>query len=242
MSQVYIQDYLHTQGLKLPLEEVQIAYATLGAVFNLAEVKDLPENLWQAQGHGFDATAFLDESADNNAFLRAVYAVLDTTMHRFPAKVALYMTAERQAVEFDVEAIEAAEAEPVILQRLWHNQFTLPASLNHEQHGHLLAHRAAQTGWAYVVEDAQHWLRIQELTEDECRLGFSQLLLPLCAPSGAVLGLLYVSSPEAHAFDASAQAWWVAACLTLADALYHHFPTAWWGQQDENNDDLPTGN
>ena len=231
MSQVYIQDYLHTQGLKLPLEEVQIAYATLGAVFNLAEVKDLPGNLWQDRAHNVDAVAFMPESDDNHVFLRAVYAVLDTTLHRFPAKVALYMAAEQAA----------AKAEPVCLQRIWHNQFTLPAELNQE-HAHLLAHRAAQTGWAYVIEDAQHWLRINELSEDECRLGFSQMLLPLCAPTGAVLGVLYVSSPEAHAFAEEAQVWWVAACLTLADALFHHFPATWWGQQDENDDDIPTGN
>ena len=114
MSQALIQDYLHTQGLKLPLEAVQIAYATLGAVFNLAEVKDLPSNLWQDTAHNVDAISFLPESDDNQAFLRAVYAVLDTTLHRFPAKVALYMAAEQTA----------AKAEPVCLQRIWHNQFT----------------------------------------------------------------------------------------------------------------------
>ena len=233
MSKVLIQDYLHTQGLKLPLETVQIAYATLGAVFNLAEVKDLPSNLWLDTAHNVDAITFLPESDDNQAFLRAVYAVLDTTLHRFPAKVALYMAAEQ------TEA--TVEAQPVCLQRIWHNQFTLPQVLNQE-HAHLLAHRAAQTGWAYVIEDAQHWLRINEICEDECRLGFSQMLLPLCAPTGAVLGVLYVSSPEAHAFAEEAQAWWVAACLTLADALFHHFPAKWWGQQDENDDDIPTGN
>ena len=233
MSQALIQDYLHTQGLKLPLETVQIAYATLGAVFNLAEGKDLPSNLWQDTAHNVDAISFLPENDDNQAFLRAVYAVLDTTLHRFPAKVALYMAAEQ------TEA--TVEAQPVCLQRIWHNQFTLPQVLNQE-HAHLLAHRAAQTGWAYVIEDAQHWLRINELSEDECRLGFSQMLLPLCAPTGAVLGVLYVSSPEAHAFAEEAQAWWVAACLTLADALFHHFPATWWGQQDENDDDIPTGN
>ena len=233
MSKALIQDYLHTQGLKLPLETVQIAYATLGAVFNLAEVKDLPNNLWQDTAHNVDAISFLPENDDNQAFLRAVYAVLDTSLHRFPAKVALYMAAEQ------TEA--TAEAQPVCLQRIWHNQFTLPQVLNQE-HAHLLAHRAAQTGWAYVIEDAQHWLRINELSEDECRLGFSQMLLPLCAPTGAVLGVLYVSSPEAHAFAEEAQAWWVAACLTLADALFHHFPATWWGQPDENDDDIPTGN
>ena len=233
MSKALIQDYLNTQGLKLPLEAVQIAYATLGAVFNLAEVKDLPSNLWLDTAHNVDAITFLPESDDNQAFLHAVYAVLDTTLHRFPAKVALYMAAEQ------TEA--AAEAQPVSLQRIWHNQFTLPQILSQE-HVHLLAHRAAQTGWAYVIEDAQHWLRMGELSEDECRLGFSQLLLPLCAPTGAVLGVLYVSSPEAHAFAEEAQAWWVAACLTLADALFHHFPATWWGQQDENDDDIPTGN
>ena len=233
MSKALIQDYLNTQGLKLPLEAVQIAYATLGAVFNLAEVKDLPSNLWLDTAHNVDAITFLPESDDNQAFLHAVYAVLDTTLHRFPAKVALYMAAEQ------TEAV--AEAQPVDLQRIWHNQFTLPAVLNQE-HAHLLAHRAAQTGWAYVIEDAQHWLRMGELSEDECRLGFSQMLLPLCAPTGAVLGVLYVSSPEAHAFAEEAQAWWVAACLTLADALFHHFPATWWGQQDENDDDIPTGN
>ena len=233
MSKALIQDYLNTQGLKLPLEAVQIAYATLGAVFNLAEVKDLPSNLWLDTAHNVDAITFLPESDDNQAFLHAVYAVLDTTLHRFPAKVALYMAAE--------QAEAAAEAQPVCLQRIWHNQFTLPAVLNQE-HTHLLAHRAAQTGWAYVIEDAQHWLRMGELSEDECRLGFSQLLLPLCAPTGAVLGVLYVSSLEAHAFAEEAQVWWVAACLTLADALFHHFPATWWGQQDENDDDIPTGN
>ena len=233
MSKALIQDYLNTQGLKLPLEAVQIAYATLGAVFNLAEVKDLPSNLWLDTAHNVDAITFLPESDDNQAFLHAVYAVLDTTLHRFPAKVALYMAVEQ------TEAV--AEAQPVDLQRIWHNQFTLPAVLNQE-HAHLLAHRAAQTGWAYVIEDAQHWLRMGELSEGECRLGFSQLLLPLCAPTGAVLGVLYVSSPEAHAFAEEAQAWWVAACLTLADALFHHFPATWWGQPDENDDDIPTGN
>mgnify|MGYP000287578086 CR=1 FL=1 len=30
--------------------------------------------------------------------------------------------------------------------------------------------------------------------------------------------------------------------MTLADALFHHFPATWWGQQDENDDDIPTGN
>jgi hypothetical protein len=46
-----------------------------------------------------DAVSFLPEDMDNDAFLRAVYAVLDTTLHRFPAKVALYMAAEQAEAE-----------------------------------------------------------------------------------------------------------------------------------------------
>lgn len=228
MSKTLIQDYLNTQGLRLPVEMVQVAYLTLGAVFNVAEVDNLPTNLWQDPSVGFDATSFLNESVDANQLLRSVYAVLDSTLERFPAKVAFYMTADR-AVHTELA-----------LQRVWHNQVNLPATLQAAEHGHLQLYRAAETGWGRLIDNGQHWWQMGEISEAESHLGWSQMLLPVCAPTGAVLGMLCVTSPEAHAFDDDAKAWWVAASLVLADAVYNFFPPTWWEQED--NDDIPTGN
>lgn len=227
MSQTTVKDYLNTQGLRLPIESVQMAYLTLSAVYNVAQVESLPDNLWAASEYGFDATKWLPETPENNAFLRSVFAVLDSCLERFPAHVAVYAQADARREPVDM----------LRLERIWHQAPRLPTHLNADEHGDTLAHRCAQTGWAYVVEDAQIWFAKQELNEAERRLGSSQLVLPLCSMSGRVLGVLYVTSPEAHAWSEDAQVWWVAAALVLADALYTHFPTEWWGTKDE--DDLP---
>lgn len=212
MSQNSIKDYLRTQGVKLPIEMVQVAYLTLGTVYNVAEVKDLPQNLWQDTNHDFDAISVLTQSGIHNDFLRSVYAVLDSTFQRYPAKVALYVV--------------QPEVEGLVLNRFWHNGMSMPQSLNADEHGQWLLHRVAQTGWGQLIEDAQRWVNIDEMNVEESHLGLSQMLWPLTTPSGAVLGVLYVTSPEAAAFDENAQAWWLGAALTVADALYNVFPPA----------------
>lgn len=209
MSKKLIKDYLNTQGVKLPLEMVQVAYLTLGTVYNVAEVKDLPQNLWQDTSHDFDAVSVLEQSGIHNDFLRSVYAVLDSTFQRYPAKVALY------AVQ--------PQAEGLVLNRFWHNGMDMPPSLNAAEHEQWLLHRVAQTGWGQLIENAKRWVDIDEMSAAESHLGLSQMLWPLTTPNGAVLGVLYVTSPEATAFDEDAQAWWLGAALTIADALYNVF-------------------
>lgn len=220
MSKAVVTDYLNTQGLRLSVDLVQVAYMTLNAVYNVAEVESLPKDLWQDAAEEFSATAFLEQNLDHDRFLRQVYAVLDSTLSRYPAKVALYLKSD------------VAEGAVLGLQRVWHNQFTLSSDLNETEHAHLAIVRAAQTGWSQFIEHAQQWVHLGELTEQESKLGFSQMLLPLCAPTGVVLGVLYVTSPEANAFDEEAQSWWVAASLTLADALYQFFPSSRWSIEE----------
>ena len=218
MSKSLIKDYLNTQGIKLPLEMVQVAYLTLGTVYNVAQVKSLPQNLWQDTKHDFDAVHVLEQSGVHNQFLRSVYAVLDTTFERYPAKVSLF------AVQPDVEGLH--------LNRFWHNGMNTPKQVHAGEHENTLLHRVAQTGWAQIIDDAQRWVNVGDMTAEESHLGLSQMLWPLTAPSGAVLGVLYVASPEAAAFDEDAQAWWLGAALTVADALYNVFAPLDEGLED----------
>ena len=221
MSRALIEDYLNTQGMRLSIEAVQIAYLTLGTVYQMAKPDNLPENLWQSDDqHAFEAVKVLPQTPENDALLRSVYAVLDSVFERFPAKVAWYVL--------------QPQSEVLQMHRYWHNACPLPASLQEGGSQDDLLHRVAQTGWAQVIDDAKRWVDLGQMTQAQSHVGLSQMWWPLTAPSGAVLGVLSVSSPEASAFDEQAQAWWLAAALTVADALYSVLPSE-NGKEDESD-------
>ncbi|KLT71940.1 hypothetical protein PL75_10940, partial [Neisseria arctica] len=78
-----------------------------------------------------------------------------------------------------------------------------------------LSCRTAGTGWLNVVNDMQNWFEFGEVEGDHHRC-MSQMVLPVCAESGKVLGVVQVDCAQKNAVDNAVQTDWVALAVVLA--------------------------
>lgn len=87
MSTALIQDYLRTQGLKLPAEAVQIAMLTAGSVMAAGKAEIEPEILWY---RGADGTLeqHLPRNEAHHARLRQIFMALDSAYTASPCRSA----------------------------------------------------------------------------------------------------------------------------------------------------------
>ena len=204
MSTALIQDYLRTQGLKLPLEAVQIAMLTAGSVMAAGKAEIEPEILWY---RGADSTLeqHLPRNEAHHARLRQIFMALYSTYTASPCRsAAVYLLHTPGSLLHLV-----AQGEP--LEKLLAVEQDLEAA--HTAH---LATRSAQTGWLNQIDDVAQWL--QNLAGSRHRPG-SQLAVPVCAENGRVLGVVYLEHDHTAAFDEAAQSIWVGLALALAEPL-----------------------
>ncbi|WP_225748176.1 GAF domain-containing protein [Eikenella sp. Marseille-P7795] len=206
MSAELIQDYLQTQGLKLPLEAVQIAMLTAGSVMAGGRAEIEPEILWYRDTEAALAD-HLPRTEARHALLRQIFMALDSAYSASPCRsAAVYLLpAPGKLVQL------TAQGEP--LEKL------LPAEQDLEavQIAHLAA-RSAQTGWLNQIHNVAQWLQNGDLAGSRHRPG-SQLAVPVCAPNGRVLGVVYLEHGQTDAFDESAQSRWIGLALALAEPL-----------------------
>ena len=204
-----IRDYLQTQGLHLPEEVVHIPYLAACTVMNAGHASIDRSVLWYGDG----ATALshhIEANPQNEALLKQIFMALDSTFSR-----------EGKAQSATVYALMPSENNGLHLIRLAQQGKPLEQRLAaDEHHGRLhLPVRTAQTGWLNLADDTAAWLAQGELEGAHHSRNGSQMSLPVCTDSGAVLGVVHVEYPEKNMPNEAAQAEWVALALALAQPL-----------------------
>ncbi len=205
MSAALIRDYLLTQGLKLPVEDIQVALLAAQTVMAGGQASIEPQILWPQQV-GFSLADHLPPSPEHSEVLRQIFMALDSFAEQQPAaSVAVYLLQERQLLRLCAQghALEALLA-------------VHPAD-DSTQIAHLAA-RSAQTGWLNQIDDVQAWLDNGDLGGSRHRPG-SQLAIPVALESGRVLGVLYAEDGRTAAFSAAALSHWSGLALALAEPL-----------------------
>ncbi|MDO5058843.1 MAG: hypothetical protein Q4D82_02740, partial [Neisseria sp.] len=77
---------------------------------------------------------------------------------------------------------------------------------------------SAHTGWLNLVNDVAKWNADGELPQADARCA-GVMTLPVCLPSGRVVGVVSVEADKVGAFDEEAQAAWVGVALALIEPL-----------------------
>lgn len=206
MSDLSVRDYLQTQGLKLVEDEVRVAQVAAQAVMasgNAAVERDI---LWYANDDVILAE-HISENEPNEMALKQVFMALDSAFERTPVKsVSVYALIAEEAAYL----VRLAQQGEVIEQKM---------RVDEANGRFYLAARSAQTGWLNLVDDVERWLAQEELDGVHNIRAASQMSLPVCLPSGRVLGVLHVEAERKSAFDDEAQAGWVGLALALVEPL-----------------------
>lgn len=211
MSILLIKDYLQTQGMRLPEEEVRIAHLAAQTVMNAGQAAIEHQVLWY-ENHDMALSDHIKPGAENEKWLKQVFMALDSVFSRAkptPQSAAAYLlmpsekegqlslvslTAQGQAVESKLDVTE-------------------------ENSDSSLAVRTAQTGWSNIAADIPYWLEQEALHGDHNLRCNSQLTLPVATENGTVLGIVHVEYAEKDVLDDSVQTDWVALALALIDPL-----------------------
>lgn len=207
MSETPIQDYLHTQGLKLPKEDVYTAYLAAASVIQSGQAEIERGILWYEQPEN-KLTDYFADNEKNHTVLKQIFMALDSSWTRTAAPICS-------------ATVYAALPEQKKLVRLaqqgWPLEQALP--LTEEAAGLYLASRTAQSGWLNLAEDIRHWLEQGDLAGGRNLRDGSQMSLPICLDNGRILGVIHLESRQKNAFGEASQAVWVALALALAEPL-----------------------
>lgn len=206
MARVMIQDYLRTQGLRLSLDEVQMAYLAAQTVMNMGKAEIDRSVLWYEQDETVLAN-HIEPTEDNETLLKQMFMALDSVLEqvgRVQSAVIYGVLPEQQL------ALRLVQQGQVIEQKLLIDESTV---------NHYLVSRTAQNGWLNWVEDVAHWLAQGEIVGEHHRRCQSQMTLPIHLSNGKVLGVLHLEAAERAAWDAEAQAAWVGLALALVEPL-----------------------
>lgn len=203
-----IRDYLQTQGLKLPQDEVRVACMAVQTVMNIGKASIERAILWP-QGEGWALADAFEVNEANERLLRQIFMALDSVYSRQPdvKSAAVYV---KQPLNNGARLLRVtAQGEP--LEAVW--------LLNDETAAVSLAARTALSGWLNVADDTARWLALGELSGARNELCGSQISAPVCMENGAVLGVVQVEYPEAGQTGEAAQTDWTALAVALAEPM-----------------------
>lgn len=195
MAMTQIRDYLQTQGIRLPEDEIHMAMLAAQAVMQhpAAIEKNL---LWPPH-----LTTALPHNTTSNETLRQLFLAVDAAWSRQPnASLQLYLKHQTQLLRLNgrgrTHADCLAAGNPATLQ-------SDCQIANENQTCDHPATRAAQTGWLYHIENIGYWQQHENLTGNWLPDNPSGSLLaaPIYGDSGHVDGILYAeytgtASPE----------------------------------------------
>ncbi|EMU5178905.1 hypothetical protein L4465_002228 [Neisseria gonorrhoeae] len=209
MPAALIKDFLLTQGLKLPLDEVRAAYLTAQTVMDMGMASIDRSVLWR-NDEGWKLADYLPCDDVRENALKRLFMALDSVFSRptgvRSAAVYALMPSENAALRL-VCLSQQGEG----LENIW------------EQDGNItdvsLACRSAQSGWMNVASDVRRWLNLGELSGERNHASAAQISIPVCTESGGVLGVVHVEFECAECADTAAQAEWVALALALSEPL-----------------------
>lgn len=209
MPAALIKDFLLTQGLKLPLDEVRAAYLTAQTVMGMGTASIDRSVLWRSD-EGWKLADYLSCDNVREDALKRLFMALDSVFSRSTgvrsAAVYALMPSENQAFQL-ICLSQQREG----LENIW--------NLDENVADVSLACRCAQSGWMNVASDVRRWLDLGELSGERNHASAAQISIPICTESGGVLGVVHVEFECAECADEAAQAEWVALALALSKPL-----------------------
>lgn len=209
MPAALIKDFLLTQGLKLPLDEVRAAYLTAQTVMDMGTASIDRSVLW-LEHEDWRLADYLSCDNVREDALKRLFMALDSVFSRSTgvrsAAVYALMPSENQAFQL-ICLSQQGEG----LENIW--------NLDENVADVSLACRCAQSGWMNVASDVRRWLDLGELSGERNHASAAQISIPICTESGGVLGVVHVEFECAECADEAAQAEWVALALALSEPL-----------------------
>lgn len=200
MSLALVEDYLRTQGLRLPVDAVRMAHLAAQAVVDLGQA-EIDRELLRA----FEGADDLLCNEEAERAVKQVFMALDAACGR----------ADMQSA-----AVYAMPSEKSVLLRVAQQGVPIEAVLPADDVAAecFVAVRTAQTGWLNLIDDAAAWYADAGMPSENLRCG-SVMSLPVCLESGRVVGVLHVEAARSFAFDEESQASWVGLALALIGPL-----------------------
>lgn len=208
MSVVLIKDFLQTQGLKLPVDEVRASYLAAEAVMNMGVAAIDKSVLW-CEADDVRLADYLVDGEETEAALKRIFMALDSVYSRASGVRSVVVYGHIQSEEGGLLVRVAQQGEP--LERL--------LSVNEENSGVFLAGRTAQSAWMNVVRDVKYWLELGELSGGRNQNSAAQFSIPVCTAGGSVAGVLHVEFNDAAKADDGALSEWVALALAVSESL-----------------------
>ncbi|MBW3919077.1 hypothetical protein HHB59_10525 [Neisseria meningitidis] len=209
MPAALIKDFLLTQGLKLPLDEVRAAYLTAQTVMDMGTASIERSVLW-LEHEDWRLADYLEQNSGNEEGLKRLFMALDSVFSRSTgvrsAAVYALMPSENQAFQL-ICLSQQGEG----LENIW--------NLDENVADVSLACRCAQSGWMNVASDVRRWLDLGELSGERNHASAAQISIPICTESGGVLGVVHVEFECAECAGTAAQVEWVALALALSEPL-----------------------
>lgn len=209
MPAALIKDFLLTQGLKLPLDEVRAAYLTAQTVMDMGTASIERSVLW-LKHEDWRLADYLEQNSGNEESLKRLFMALDSVFSRCKGvrAAAVYALMPSENAAFRLVCLSR---QGEVLENLW--------DLDEAAGKVSLACRSAQSGWMNIASDVRRWLDLGELSGERNHASAAQISIPVCTESGSVLGVVHVEFECAECADEAAQAEWVALALALSEPL-----------------------
>lgn len=209
MPAALIKDFLLTQGLKLPLDEVRAAYLTAQTVMDMGTASIDRSVLWRSD-EGWKLADYLSCDNVREDVLKRLFMALDSVFSRCKGvrAAAVYALMPSENAAFRLVCL-SQQGEG--LENIW--------NLDENVADVSLACRCAQSGWMNVASDVRRWLDLGELSGERNHASAAQISIPVCTESGGVLGVVHVEFECAECAGTAAQVEWVALALALSEPL-----------------------
>lgn len=209
MPAALIKDFLLTQGLKLPLDEVRAAYLTAQTVMGMGTASIDRSVLW-LEHEDWRLADYLEQNSGNEEGLKRLFMALDSVFSRCKGvrAAAVYALMPSENAAFRLVCLSR---QGEVLENLW--------DLDEAAGKVSLACRSAQSGWMNVASDVRRWLDLGELSGERNHASAAQISIPVCTESGGVLGVVHVEFECAECAGTAAQVEWVALALALSEPL-----------------------
>ncbi|HEZ5023821.1 hypothetical protein [Neisseria meningitidis] len=209
MPAALIKDFLLTQGLKLPLDEVRAAYLTAQTVMGMGTASIDRSVLWRSD-EGWKLADYLSCDNVREDALKRLFMALDSVFSRCKGvrAAAVYALMPSENAAFRLVCL-SQQGEG--LENIW--------NLDENVADVSLACRCAQSGWMNVASDVRRWLDLGELSGERNHASAAQISIPVCTESGGVLGVVHVEFECAECAGTAAQVEWVALALALSEPL-----------------------
>ncbi len=203
-----IRDYLQTQGLRLPEDDIRVGVLAAQTVMHNGRAEIDRGVLWYA-ADDVVLSEHIAPTPENETLLKQIFMALDSAYSRTAAAQSAVVYALLPSGQGPF-LLRLAQQGQVLAQRL---------PVSEENARFHLPVRSAQTGWLNLAEDVAHWLSSEALEGSHNGRSQSQMSLPVSTESGSVLGVVHVEYDSKEALTEAVQADWVALALALAEPM-----------------------